>query len=220
VPVSTFTQSDCWRSFCFICGNLRVSGRVRALSWLLQTFRSFAPTAGSISRDWQIGVAGTATPKIGIRFLLQLFISAKTATVSLDRICVITAIRMCFSTQAEMLGILLGLSPAKKKHQDKTHLRKRRKHTFSEKTELEQEIEITALTAKLARLKTSSEFKIEKSKQEALRESFTEHDAHMMGALMLADEERAKNIEQYKDDPEMLEKKELSLKAWLETQQL
>jgi len=86
------------------------------------------------------------------------------------------------------------------------------------KEEIESEIEMTALSAKLTRLKASAEFKKARSKQEELEESFSEHDAHVMGAYMLVKEQRRKNEERFKDDAELLEMANMSLEKWLESQ--
>jgi len=83
------------------------------------------------------------------------------------------------------------------------------------KTDLEHEIEIEQLKMKLVRIKASTEFKQEVTAQEKLRKKFSEQETHVLGALLLAKEERAKNAEQYKDDPELLEMKELALRAFL-----
>lgn len=93
---------------------------------------------------------------------------------------------------------------------------KQRQHD-NRKQDLEREIEITRLNARLAQLKTSAEFK-DVTAREALQKSFSEHDAHMMGTYIIEKEQRAKNAEQYKDEPELLSKANESLSLWVENQ--
>lgn len=86
------------------------------------------------------------------------------------------------------------------------------------KVELEREIEITQLSSRLERLKESAGFKEAKSTREKLEKSFSEHDAHAMGAQMIAREKRTENAKKFQDDPELLEKANESVQAWLDSQ--
>lgn len=99
---------------------------------------------------------------------------------------------------------------------EETSKRKRLEHS-ARKEELNAEIEITELNVKLAKLKTGEEFKSAKTAREKLEQSFSEHDAHVMGVHMLAKEQRKNNSERFKDDPEMLERANDSLDAWIES---
>jgi hypothetical protein len=97
------------------------------------------------------------------------------------------------------------------------HVLKRSEHE-KRKEALQWKIEIAALNAQLGKVKASSEFKKEKSAREKLEASFSEHDAHVMGAHIVAKEQRAKNAEQYKDDPGLLGMANESIARWLEDQ--
>ena len=96
---------------------------------------------------------------------------------------------------------------------------KKKEHAF-EKLKLESDIELTQLRAKLLRIKASPEFKEKLSAAEKIEKEFSEHDANMMGLQMLAKTQRKLNQDQFKDDPNMYEKKELSLKMFLREQGL
>lgn len=92
------------------------------------------------------------------------------------------------------------------------------KEHLDKKTEIERAIEITALSAKLEKLKASAGFKEETSAREKLEKSFTEHDAHAMGARTIAKEKRTENAIRFKNDPEGLEEANESVQDWLDRQ--
>ena len=110
----------------------------------------------------------------------------------------------------------VGRPPAAESTTDprKEKLRER----IEQKESLEHEIVIARLDAELKHIKESAEFKKEKSARESLEKSFSEHDAHMMGAHALAREQRRKNAETYKDDPELRTMADESVQHWLEQQ--
>lgn len=84
------------------------------------------------------------------------------------------------------------------------------------KTDIEREIEIAHLTAKLDQLRASSEFKKEVTLEERLRKDFSEHDANVMGIHRIAREQIKLNAERYADDPEERERADESVRAWVE----
>ena len=100
---------------------------------------------------------------------------------------------------------------------EEVRLQKKNEHN-DRKEEIEREIEITRLNASLVELKASTQFQKAKSTREKLEESFSEHDAHVMGAQMIADEQRVKNAEKYKDDSNGLGMANESIAMWLEKQ--
>lgn len=87
-----------------------------------------------------------------------------------------------------------------------------------QKATLEHKIVIARLDAELRGIKESVDFKKEKSARERLEKSFNDHDAHMMGAHKLAQEQRRKNAETYNDDPELRGMADESVQHWLEQQ--
>ncbi len=88
---------------------------------------------------------------------------------------------------------------------------------LEKKIALEREIEITKLNAMLEQLKASAGFKAEVSAQEQLEKDFSDHDAHIMGARMIAKARKTENARLYKDDPEFLKMKDESVDSWLRT---
>lgn len=96
---------------------------------------------------------------------------------------------------------------------------KKRAHILR-KTELEQEIEITALNKRLAQLKLSPEFKEEVSAREKIGKEFSEFQQEVLGFRMLERNERARYAEEFKDDPEGFEDNNLALDDFLERQGL
>jgi hypothetical protein len=92
---------------------------------------------------------------------------------------------------------------------------KRREH-LEQKEQLEREIEIAALNKRLVQLRASPEFKQEVSEQEKIQKGFSEFESKVLGVKMLERNERLKNSEVFKDDPEMLEMKNLALDAFVE----
>jgi hypothetical protein len=112
----------------------------------------------------------------------------------------------CFLAPAE--------EPKKPAPEVDPRIKKKREHA-ERKEDLEQEIEITQLNVRLTQLKASSA-PIEQSPHAALEKSFSEYETHFMGVHMVAKEQRAKNAERYKDDPEMLERAQELVTRWLE----
>jgi hypothetical protein len=53
-----------------------------------------------------------------------------------------------------------------------------------------------------------------------MQKSFSEHDAHVMGARIIAKERREEYAKKYKDDPDLLSQANESVDSWLEQQQL
>lgn len=86
---------------------------------------------------------------------------------------------------------------------------------FAEKRmEIQQEIEITELNARLAKLKASPEFQKQVSAKEKLELHFSDHDAHTMGVKAIVRERRREAMEKYKNDPEALEDQMESIDQW------
>lgn len=101
----------------------------------------------------------------------------------------------------------------------KDSVSERRKREYEErKEEIERAIVLEALNAKLTQLKASSEFRKQKTAREKLEESFNEHSAHVMGARIIAREQRVKNAETYKADPDLLSMANEAVDHWEEGQ--
>jgi hypothetical protein len=98
------------------------------------------------------------------------------------------------------------LSPEEMKH---------REHE-EKKADIAREMELLGLNAKLVQMKES--LAAPKTARERLERSFEEHEAHAMAIHAIAKEQRDKNAERYKDDPEMLEMANESLNNWVESQ--
>lgn len=94
---------------------------------------------------------------------------------------------------------------------------KRRMHE-EQKEDVLREIEMAQLNARLAEVKAASEPPAKKNSRELLEESYSEHDTHSMAIHTIAREQRLKNAERFKDDPELLEMANESLQAWVENQ--
>ena len=95
---------------------------------------------------------------------------------------------------------------------------KKAKEYSARKEELRHQIEIAELDKQLARLRATIEFKRDLSAREKLERSFSEHDAHAMGAMIIAKEQRDKYTSLYKDDPEFLSMSLESIQSWLDRQ--
>jgi hypothetical protein len=94
---------------------------------------------------------------------------------------------------------------------------KEQKHRefLESKEALEREIEIAALNKRLVRLKDSPEFKQEVSVREKLEKTFSDFDAQNMGIQMLERQRRREYAEEFQDEPEILEMKNLMLDAFV-----
>jgi hypothetical protein len=92
------------------------------------------------------------------------------------------------------------------------------KERAAQKAQLRHEIEVAQLNAQLAELKASADLGKEKPIREKLEESFSTHDAQAMGALTIAREQKMKNAERFKDDPDLQAMADESVDSWLESQ--
>lgn len=92
----------------------------------------------------------------------------------------------------------------------------RRTEHEEKKAAIAREMELLELTAKLTRMKEA--LATPKSARERLEKSFSEHEASSMAIHAIAKEQREKNAEKYKDDPDMLEMANESLANWVESQ--
>lgn len=84
-----------------------------------------------------------------------------------------------------------------------------------EKRKLEHQLRMTQLTAELNEAKKAVEPSKERAPHEIVEESFSRHNAFTMSAYDIARRQKADNAIKYKDDPEMLERANLSVDMWL-----
>jgi len=86
---------------------------------------------------------------------------------------------------------------------------------YKEKEKLMHELEITELAIKIDASKQRLEFGKKKSPLEEIQASFAKYDGRVMGSEEFARQQRLAYAEKYKDDPEMLERANATLAAWL-----
>jgi hypothetical protein len=84
-----------------------------------------------------------------------------------------------------------------------------------DKRDLEHQLMMTRLTAELNEAKRTVDPPKEKAPHEIVEESFSRYNTFTMSAYDIARREKAANAEKYKDDPEMLERANLSVDTWL-----
>lgn len=84
-----------------------------------------------------------------------------------------------------------------------------------EKQDLEHQILMTELAAKLDANKQRLEFAKHKNPSEEIEDSFTKHFARHMGSREFARKQKAVNAEKYKDDPEGLKDADDTVDDWL-----
>lgn len=84
-----------------------------------------------------------------------------------------------------------------------------------ERRKLEHQLRMTKLTAELNEAKKAAEPLKEKAPHEVVEESFSRHNTFTMSAYDIARREKTANAVKYKDDPEMLERANESVDAWL-----
>lgn len=87
-----------------------------------------------------------------------------------------------------------------------------------QKNEIERQIEITILEAKLARIKAQVAIPAPKSLREKLMESIEERNAKVLEMHVLKKELKEKNDIRFANDPELRERANKALDEWAEEQ--
>jgi hypothetical protein len=95
-------------------------------------------------------------------------------------------------------------------------VQERRKKHMDEKEELQQKIEIAALKKNLTQLEASPEFKRELSEYEKLEKQYSNYDAKIFGVQMLERSKRMEYAKMFRNDPDVLEMKNLAMDAFVE----